>query len=149
MQKILLFIILSVFSEILFAIEDDSFKNHDKYKFLELIAGKNQQTFLYDITFHPPKGKKLNSGSMMRLWEKVGKDWQVSDKAYTDGEMLFPPFVVKKELKAMKSESELALEIDFIHCNHSGGQCQMQKFLGKIKRQKNHNVEKFIFDLKV
>ena len=129
------FLLFFLFSTSLFAIDDESFGNKDKYIFLDLNGNSNQASFVFDITFIPPAGKKLNSGSMIRLWEKTKAGWEVSDKGYTDESIAFlSSYHLKKELKSKTLDSDLALEVDFIHCDHSGGQCKMQKYLGKIRR---------------
>ena len=133
-MKYLLIFLLSL-STAVFALDDESFTNKDKYVFLDLNGNTDQSSFFFDITFVPPAGKKLNSGSMIRLWEKTKTGWEISDKGYTDEGIAFlSSYHLKKELKSKSMTSDLALEIDFIHCDHSGGQCKMQKYLGKIKR---------------
>lgn len=129
------YLLIFLLSTSVFALDDDSFKNKDKYIFLDLIGSNEQSSFVFDITFVPPAGKKLNSGSMIRLWEKTKTGWEISDKGYTDEGMAFlSSYHLKKELKSKSLSSDLALEVDFIHCDHSGGQCKMQKYLGKIRR---------------
>lgn len=143
---LLLFLSLSA----AWAIDDASFSNSDKYKFLNLETLSTNPEMELNIQFHPPEGKKVNTGSMIRLWEKNGKEWEIADKAYAEGELsLITDKKLIKTLTAKNIKVDSAIEIDFIHCNHQGGQCQMQKYLGKIKRGKGTKENHLSLDLKL
>lgn len=148
MKRLFLIILFTVNAA--WAIDDGSFSNKDKYKFLTLEMISNNPAVELDIQFHPPEGKKVNTGSMIRLWEKNGKEWEITDKAYAEGEIsLITEKKLIKTLTAKNIKADSAVEIDFIHCNHQGGQCQMQKYLGKIKRGKGNKENHLSFDLKL
>lgn len=147
-MKYFFILFLAIMMTNVFAIDSESFKNKDKYEFLKLTpVGKNESELNVNIFFHPPEGKKVNSASMIRLWENNGKDseWVIADKAYASGELsILHNNQMEKKLNSKNVHLEQAIEIDFIHCNYSGGQCQMQKYLGKImrsKKSKNHSLE--------
>jgi len=148
-MKYLLFLILFTVNAT-WAIDDDSFSNIDKYKFLTLETISTNPAMELTIQFHPPEGKKVNTGSMIRLWEKNGKAWEIADKAYAEGEVsLITEKKLIKTLTAKNIKADSAIEIDFIHCNHEGGQCQMQKYLAKIKRGKGSKENHLSLDLKL
>lgn len=148
MKYFLLFILFAVNAS--WAIDDDSFSNKDKYKILTLEPLSSNPVFELNIQFHPPIGKKVNTGSMIRLWEKNGKEWEIVDKAYAEGELsLITDKKLIKTLTAKNIKADSAIEIDFIHCNQEGGQCQMQKYLGKIKRGKGTKENHLSLDLKL
>jgi hypothetical protein len=132
------------------SIDDASFSNKDKYLFLKLESLSANPAIEFEIQFHPPEGKKVNTGSMIRLWEKTGKEWEIADKAYADGELsVMTEKKLTKTLTAKNIKADSAIEIDFIHCNYSGGQCQMQKYLGKMKRGKGIKENHLALDLKL
>ncbi len=148
MKKILFFIIL--FSSPVMAIDDASSKNFDKYRMLHLNTVGSDPVIEVSAIFFPPEGKKVNSASMIRLWEKVGNVWQIADKAYADNEIsLLNGNQLKKTLTIKNQKSDHALEVDFIHCDYQGGQCQMQKYLCPLKKSKNSKNQSVKMNLKL
>jgi len=148
MKWLLLLSLLSIQNA--WSLDDASFSNKDKYVFLHLEKLSEKPEMELAIQFHPPEGKKVNTGSMVRLWEKNGKEWEIADKAYADGELsVMTEKKLTKTLVSKNIKADAAIEIDFIHCNHQGGQCQMQKYLGKIKRGTGSKENHLKLDLKL
>lgn len=131
-------------------IDDLSFKNKDKYQFLsEKMIGASD-SFNIKIKFVPPKGKKVNPASYVKIWEKDKLTWKLSEtlelgtvrEEFSDN-LLLHNVLLKSKI------SEVALEVDFIHCTYSGGQCDQERYLGKIKRKKGSSDSLLVYLLNI
>jgi hypothetical protein len=146
-----LIIFLVLHSGAIFAIDDSSFANKDRYVLLSLNSIKKNTSFNVTASCFPPKGKKLNPHSLVRIWEKINGKWILADKISPDEDFgLNTNYKMAKKVSTSKQNSEIALEIDFIHCNkNGGGQCSMEKYLGKIVRTEKAKDDQLIFDLRI
>jgi hypothetical protein len=114
-------------------------------------------SFTVTANCFPPKGKKLSSHSIVRLWEKINSKWILADQISPNEDQetfanlgIFANYVMSKTVNVVMKNSELALEIDFIHCNKTGGgQCTMERYIGKIARTENAKDDQLIFDLRI
>lgn len=138
MKTVLPLILFLIFKSIIAsAIDDSSFKNKDKYQFLKIPAIADSKDFEVRATFYPPEGKKLNKASYIKIWEKKNKTWSVSDEITPEYNLgLLPEYKLEKRITVDSFKSPLAVEVEFIHCSLSGGQCAMERYLGKIDRKK-------------
>ena len=133
-------------------IDDQSFKNTDKYKILKGIAIANTDSINLDFNFFPPKGKKVNTASYVKIWEKkeATSSWELTENVELsssseefDGHILTHNSILKSK------NSSVAVEVDFIHCNYNGGQCDQERYLAKLKRVKSIANVKVKYDLKI
>jgi hypothetical protein len=146
--KLIFFIAYSFFT---FAdIDDSSFKNSDRYVFLKDQSIPKTNSFNLEIKFIPPKGKKVNKASFVRVWEKQKNNWEKTDNLEIqeiseefENNILTHNAILKSRL------SIVAIEIDFIHCDFKGGQCASEKYLSKILRDKNTKKAKISYTLKI
>ena len=58
-------------------------------------------------------------------------------------------YKLKFDDNLQSKKSEIALEAEFIHCNYKGGQCAMEKYLGKVKRSPKSTNKNLSLDLKI
>jgi hypothetical protein len=150
-MKIIACLIIMCFSFFVFGeIDDSSFKNADKYNFLKQSSIGMVDSINLDIKFIPPKGKKVNKASFVKIWEKEKGKWIVSQQIeiseaveeWADNELVSNVLLNSKN-------SEAAIEVEFIHCNLSGGQCAMERYLGRFSRDKKQTNNKLKFELKI
>lgn len=135
-MKLVFLLSLIAFQATAFAIDDSSFKNKDKYQFLKIQPIGKIKEFNIHATFYPPEGKKLNKASYIKVWEKKKKEWVLAEQITPDLDLgLLPEYKLEKKVNVDSTNTPLAVEIEFIHCSLSGGQCAMEKFLGKIERK--------------
>jgi hypothetical protein len=119
-----------------FALTDEAFKNTDKYQFLKISPIKKSKTFSLHAVFYPPEGKKLNHASYIKIWEKKNKSWNIVDELTPQSDLgLLQEYKLEKEVTTKDDLTTIAVEIEFIHCSLNGGQCAMERFLGKIPRE--------------
>lgn len=117
------------FTSNLFAITDESLKDTDKYNILNINPIKKSSNFNVLATFYPPIGKKLNNASYVKIWEKENKEWRTIEEITPGNQLDFSgEYHLEKLIAPKNKNSELAIEIEFIHCSHSGG----AMFNGKI-----------------
>jgi hypothetical protein len=149
MKLLISFFILGLFNSAM-AIDDTSFKNKDKYQSLNLQPIGLLQEFDVHATFYPPEGKKLNKASYIKIWEKKNREWSETFEINPEFDMgLIPEYKLEKKVKVASMKSDLAIEIEFIHCSQSGGQCAMERYLGKIKRKKKSDQKDIKLTLRI
>lgn len=134
-----------IYTTSLFALDDFSFSNKDRYDFLKISPIGIVKDLVIQTTFYPPEGKKLNHASYVKIWEKKNKEWNELDEITPDSELgIQGEYHLSKKVHSDLTNAQLAIEIEFIHCNSRGGQCAMERYLGKIPRSnqtKNKNVK--------
>lgn len=118
------------------AIDDSSFSNDGRYALLKDYHVKNGKLIDLQIQFVPPSGKKVNTASFVKIWEKKATEWFLVKKISADDEDFN---VVTNSLKTKisldKTDTFSAIEIEFIYCNkNGGGQCDMERYLARIVR---------------
>lgn len=119
----------------IFAIDSYSFKNTDRYTMLKIDPIKNSKNFEVYATFYPPTGKKLNHASYVKVYEKLKNSWEEVDEIIPNESLgVESEYVLKKAMQSSRADTELAIEVEFIHCTAKGGQCAMERYLGKIPR---------------
>lgn len=147
-------ILLSSISVILVSraeIDDSSFYNDGRYALLKDVQLKKTESIDLHIQFIPPKQKKVNTASFVKIWEKENNQWKLVRKI-TAEDSEFNKFTNKLNAKTNlhKSDSEAAVEVEFIYCNKlGGGQCDMERFLTKVIRNKNSKETAIKLSLKV
>lgn len=143
--------ILSSISIIYAEIDDSSFSNEGRYALLQDVQLKKSNTIDLQIQFVPPSGKKVNSASFVKVWEKKDQHWKLIKK-YTAEDLVFNPATNSLKAKASleKSDSLSAVEVEFIYCNkNGGGQCDMERYLTKIVRTPQSKSSAFKLKLKI
>ncbi|MBP9680824.1 MAG: hypothetical protein KBD76_05430 [Bacteriovorax sp.] len=146
-----LLILFALFSRFAFAeIDDLSFKNNDKYQFLPEMKIGISDSFNIKVQFVPPKGKKVNLATFVKIWEKEKKGWELSETLdLANSKQEFSDNLLLHNVLLKSKKSEVAIEIDFIHCTYSGGQCDQERYLGKIKRLKGTQTSLLYYHLKI
>jgi hypothetical protein len=150
-MKVLLLLSLFLYSFTIYALEESAFKNKDRYVLMKFSPVKKELSFTVTAHCYPPKGKKLNSASFIKFWEKSNNQWILRDKILPDESFdVMGDYQMSKLVKAHELNSELALEVEFIHCNKvGGGQCSMERYLGKVPRSSKVKSNELDFDLKI
>jgi hypothetical protein len=133
-----------------FAIDDSSFKNKDKYQFLKIPSISSSKEFEVNATFYPPEGKKLNKASYIKIWEKKNKTWSVSEVLNPEYDLgIMPEYKLDKKVSLDSIKAPVAIEVEFIHCSLSGGQCAMERYLGKVERSKSSSRKNINLTLRI
>lgn len=133
-----------------YAITDSSLKDTDKYQILNIAPIQKSPTFKVMATFYPPIGKKLNDASFIKVWEKEKNEWITVDEIIPNKGLEFSgEYHLEKLITSKNKKSELAIEVEFIHCSHTGGQCAMERYIGKINRTDNSKEKNVILTLRI
>lgn len=131
-------------------IDDSTFFNKEKYVILKNSKiGKFEELNL-NIKFIPPTGKKVNKASFVRIWEKKVNIWKDLEYFELDSEeSKFYQNNLTYTAKLKNRDNDMAIEVDFIHCDYSGGQCNQERYLKKLKRTqiKANNVIKLVLKI--
>lgn len=128
--------LLSSISVLKAEIDDASFSNDGRYALLKDAHLKNNKSIDLQIQFIPPSGKKVNTASFVKVWEKQNNEWKLVKK-YTAEDGVFNSATNRLRAKTSlaKTDSLTAVEVEFIYCNkNGGGQCDMERYLTKIVR---------------
>jgi hypothetical protein len=146
-----LLILLFLVSGLSFAeINDQSFQNTDKYSMLKFPEVGESKEINLEIKFVPPKNQKVNHASFIKVWENDKKEWKLNS-TFVVGDL--PTFdylrTFEKSVALHSKKSKIAIEIEFIHCGYSGGQCAMEKYLGKIERSERISNKLISAELKI
>jgi hypothetical protein len=131
-------------------LSDESFKNNEKYTFLKTLTIGELDSINLDFKFIPPKGKKVNHASSVKVWEKNAKDWALTDSLeLNSNDEEFGDNILTHNSILKSKKSEVAIEIDFIHCDFKGGRCDQEKFLSKLIRKSKSTESKVKYVLKI
>lgn len=143
-----LFFCLLIVKNIL-AIDHQSFKNKDKYEILSEKFIGIRDSFNYEIQFVPPEGKKVNNASFVKVWEEINQKWlEVETVVVGEATYEYTNQNLLRNVLLKNKSSNVALEIDFVYCSYSGGQCQQERYLQKIGRKKSKE-DKVTLKLKI
>jgi hypothetical protein len=149
-MKWILFLFLLSSNIISGELTDESFKNKEKYTFLKTLLIGELDSINLDFKFIPPKGKKVNHASSVKVWEKNKKDWILTDSLeLSSNDEEFGDNILTHNTILKSKKSEVALEIDFIHCDFKGGRCDQEKFLTKLIRKSKSTESKVKYVLKI
>ncbi len=133
------------------AIEDSSFLNEGRYALLKDVSLANKKFINLSIQFIPPKGKKVNTASFVKVWEKKQNEWLMVKK-YTADDAEFDSSTNRLRARTIleNSDSLAAIEVEFIYCNkNGGGQCDMERYLTKIVRHSHSKDTSLNLKLKI
>jgi len=131
------------------AIDHQSFKNKDKYELLTDKTIGARDSFNYEIQFVPPEGKKVNDATYVKVWEEINHKWiEVETVVVGEATYEYTNQNLLRNVLLKNKNSNIALEIDFIYCSYSGGQCQQERYLQKIGRNKSKD-DKVTLKLKI
>ena len=137
---------LNAFAEI----DDSSFVNKDRYLILPLKSLGLTDSINFEIEFVPPAGKKVNKASFIKIYEKNSKNWSLTETV--EIENAFEEFDgrVLTHNSILKTKNALVgVEIDFIHCDYAGRQCDQERYIGKINRSKKTKDNKVKYTLRI
>jgi hypothetical protein len=131
-------------------IDDQSFNNKERFQFLPEKKIGFSDSFNVMIKFIPPKGKKVNKASFVKIWEKKQGTWLVSESLEIENSKdEFADNILLHNVLLKAKNSSVAIEVDFIHCSFSGGQCDQERYLGKINRKKQTTTTPLEYKLKI
>lgn len=132
-------------------IDDGSFSNDGKYALLKNTKLSINDVFDLKIQFIPPTGKKVNSASYVKVWEKQNGNWILAKRfSAEDKNFNQSTNTLNATLNFKTNNLPAALEVEFIYCNKDGsGQCDMERYLTKIVRQKEFRENVLNLKLKI
>ncbi len=132
------------------AIDQKSFQDKNRYEILNEASIAFKDSFNYQIQFTPPEGKKVNDATYVKVWEEINKKWvEVDTVVVGEAHYEYSNQNLLRNVLLKKTDSYVALEVDFIYCSYSGGQCQQERYLKKIGRSKKVKEDKVSLSLKI
>lgn len=128
---------------------DESFLNTNRYDLLKNLSVGTTDSINLEVKFIPPSGKKVNQATFVRTWEKLNNKWiEVETVEVGNLPFEFSDNILLHNILLKSKKSEIALEIDFIHCDKKGGTCASKKYLTKIIRNNKIKDNKLNLTLK-
>lgn len=151
MKKLIVLLSLALINVCLAAeLTDESFKNSNRYELIKNHKIGETDSLNVEIKFIPPREKKVNQATFLRTWEKSKNAWLETETIEVGNVPFeFADNILLHNVILKNTNSEVALEVDFIHCDKKGGSCSSKKFLTRLVRQKSIKDNKLNFILKI